>query len=86
MDAGNRKSVVASLRWKELRERTFRARAGAAPLKRNDFRRLLPSRRAFRARAGAAPLKLKTLLRPQEAELTFRARAGAAPLKHCLPR
>ena len=33
MDAGNRNSVVASLRRKELQERTFRARAGAAPLK-----------------------------------------------------
>ena len=33
MGAGNRKSVVASLRWKELQESPFRARAGAAPLK-----------------------------------------------------
>ena len=57
MDAGNRKSVVASLRWKELQERAFRARAGAAPLKFEIYPLGRVTPETFRARAGAAPLK-----------------------------
>ena len=65
MDAGNRKSVVASLRWKELQERTFRARAGAAPLKQGIVVVHNLFNLAFRARAGAAPLKQGFVFRPK---------------------
>ena len=33
MDAGNRNSIIASLHWKGLQKRTFRAQLSAAPLK-----------------------------------------------------
>ena len=60
---------------------SFRARAGAAPLKPTPRADLVPEEAAFRARAGAAPLKLDCGREfPREAA-AFRARAGATPLK-----
>ncbi len=59
----------------------FRARAGAAPLKRAIRRRTCGATCAFRARAGAAPLKLSSLESAPFDRASFRARAGAAPLK-----
>src|SRR5205085_388061 len=64
------------------RYRHFRARAGAAPLKRLRSVVTLLGAINFRARAGAAPLKLTEPTDRERIERHFRARAGAAPLKH----
>ena len=63
---------------------TFRARAGAAPLKHDcdPCRRASITSTQFRARAGAAPLKPVTIRGKSDVlRNQFRARAGAAPLK-----
>ena len=60
----------------------FRARAGAAPLKRGESDAGVgESVGAFRARAGAAPLKLISFPACRAREPAFRARAGAAPFE-----
>ena len=55
--AGNRNSMVASLRGKGLQESSFRVGNNAAPLKLNRTVILLQTRLAFRVGNNAAPLK-----------------------------
>ena len=56
-DAGNRNSTIASLCRKGLQERTFRARAGAAPLKRTGSCRGLEDRALIPRPRGRGPVE-----------------------------